>query len=213
MKITHLGHACVLVETGGSRILIDPGAFTPGWEDVSDLAAVFITHQHPDHLDANRLPTLLSRNPDATLYTEAETSRTLDAKTVELEAGQAVSVGGATVTGVGSIHAEIHPDIPRIGNTGVLISADGEPTFFHPGDAYVETPAGVDILGIPLNAPWAKLSETVTFARAVKPKTLFPIHDYLLRPEVRGFYLGNLEKLLPEGVEVADLNGQGSTTF
>lgn len=213
MKITHLGHACVLVETGGARILIDPGAFTPGWEDVTDLAAVFVTHAHPDHLDAKRLPTLLERNPSATLYTEAETARTFDTTPQEIIAGQAVTVGGATVTGVGSIHAEIHPDIPRIGNTGLLFAAEGEPTFFHPGDAYAETPEGVDVLGLPLNAPWAKLSETVTFGRAVKPGTAFPIHDFLLRPEARGVYLANVEKLLPEGVELADLNGQGATTF
>lgn len=213
MKITHLGHATVLVETGGARILIDPGAFTPGWEDVTDLTAVFVTHQHADHLDAKRLPTVLERNPGATLYTEPETSNTLDTSPQVVVAGQQITVGGATVTGVGSIHAEIHPDIPRIGNTGLLITATGEPTFFHPGDAYAETPEGVDVLGIPLNAPWAKLSETVAFGRAVKPKVAFPIHDYLLRPEARGVYLTNLKNLLPEGVELTDLNGQGATSF
>jgi L-ascorbate metabolism protein UlaG (beta-lactamase superfamily) len=213
VKITHCGHATVLVETGGARILIDPGLFTPGWEDLTDLTAVFVTHQHPDHLDVKRLPTLLERNPEATLYTEPETSNTLDLSPQVITAGQTITVGSATVTGVGSIHAEIHPDIPRIGNTGVLITADGEPTFFHPGDAYAETPEGVDVLGMPLNAPWAKLSETVTFGRAVQPRVLFPIHDYLLRPETRGFYLANVKNLLTEGIEVTDLNGAGAATF
>ncbi|MTD54555.1 hypothetical protein GKO32_11280 [Amycolatopsis sp. RM579] len=31
MRITHYGHACVLVETAaGSRVLIDPGTDSPG---------------------------------------------------------------------------------------------------------------------------------------------------------------------------------------
>jgi L-ascorbate metabolism protein UlaG (beta-lactamase superfamily) len=32
MRLTHLGHACVLVESGGSRLLIDPGVYSSGWD-------------------------------------------------------------------------------------------------------------------------------------------------------------------------------------
>jgi len=59
MKLTHLGHACLLVETGGARLLIDPGTMST-FEDVRDLDAVLVTHQHPDHVDASRLMALLA---------------------------------------------------------------------------------------------------------------------------------------------------------
>ncbi|HEY6683652.1 MAG TPA: MBL fold metallo-hydrolase, partial [Propionibacteriaceae bacterium] len=51
MRITHLGHAAVLAETDGARILIDPGNFSDAWHSLTDLDAVLVTHQHPDHID------------------------------------------------------------------------------------------------------------------------------------------------------------------
>ena len=53
MRITSLGHACLLVETGDQRILIDPGTFSPGFQDLTDLDAIVVTHQHADHVDAS----------------------------------------------------------------------------------------------------------------------------------------------------------------
>ena len=215
MKITHLGHACVLVETGGARILIDPGAFTHGFEELTELDAVLVTHQHLDHLDVERLPVLLEANGGAQLLTEAEASAELEKVGIEaqpLHVGAEITIGETKITGVGGIHAEIDPAIPRIGNVGVLVSGNGEPTFFHPGDAYAAVPEGVDVLGIPLNAPWAKLSETIRFAQAVGAGRMFPIHDALLVPTGRGVYLNNLVKLVP-GTELQDLSGAGATDF
>jgi L-ascorbate metabolism protein UlaG (beta-lactamase superfamily) len=72
MRITHLGHACLLVETGDVRVLIDPGSFSHGFEELTELDAVLITHAHGDHYDADRLPTLLDGNDGARLITEPE---------------------------------------------------------------------------------------------------------------------------------------------
>src|SRR5947208_1221070 len=56
MRIVHFGHACVLLETAGERILLDPGTLSNGFEGERELSAVLITHQHFDHLDAERIP-------------------------------------------------------------------------------------------------------------------------------------------------------------
>jgi L-ascorbate metabolism protein UlaG (beta-lactamase superfamily) len=215
VKITHLGHSCLLVESGGARILIDPGAFTQGFEELTDLDAVLVTHQHVDHLDVERLPLLLEANEGAQLLTEPEVAAELDKVGIDarpLHVAAEIAIGAVTVTGVGGIHAEIDPAIPRIGNVGVLLSSNGEPTFFHPGDSYEATPEGVDVLGVPLNAPWAKLSETVRFARAVGAGRMFPIHDALLVPGGRGLYVNQLRNLAPDS-ELHDLAGAGATEF
>ena len=74
MQVTHFGHSCVLLDTGAARLLIDPGNFSQGFEDVTGLDAVLVTHQHPDHLDPERLPALLRGNPDARLIVDSGTA-------------------------------------------------------------------------------------------------------------------------------------------
>ena len=66
MKITHYGHACVLLEIEGprtTRILIDPGTYSTGFESLRNLDALLFTHAHPDHIDMNRVPALVGANP------------------------------------------------------------------------------------------------------------------------------------------------------
>lgn len=216
MQLTHLGHACLLLETGGVRVLIDPGTFAHGFEELSGLDAVLITHAHPDHYDAERLPTLLEANDGARLVAEPEVAVELNRVGLEaspLHPGEAVTMGPLTVTASGGLHAVIHDDIPRIGNVGLLFAADGEPTFFHPGDSYESLPPGVDVLGVPLSAPWAALKETVEFVRAVAPRVAVPIHDGTLSAAGRGVYLRNLGLLAPEKSEVRDLAGAGAVAF
>jgi L-ascorbate metabolism protein UlaG (beta-lactamase superfamily) len=218
MHVTHFGHACLMVRTGDAQLLLDPGVFSTGFEDLTGLDAILITHLHVDHVDAQRLPTLLENNPGAALLTEPGLAieladSGLDAR--PLTAGEGAEFRGATVRAVGGRHAVIHADIPRIGNVGLVIGADGEPTLFHPGDCYEavpspdEAPAGVDVLAFPLNAPWAALKETVEFIRAVQPRRAVPIHDALLADRGRALYLRVLGDLLPESTTLRDLAGLG----
>jgi L-ascorbate metabolism protein UlaG (beta-lactamase superfamily) len=213
VQITHLGHSCLLIEAAGARVLIDPGAFSAGFEQLTGLDAIAITHQHPDHLDVEQLPMLLEANDGATVLAEPETAAELAKVGLEahpLHAGESAALAGLRLEAVGGRHAVIHDDVPRVGNVGVVLSADGEPTLFHPGDAYDTTPAGVDVLAVPLAAPWAALKETVDFVRAVAPGAAFAIHDAMLSGTGRGLYLRVLGGLAPEGMTMLELSGAGA---
>lgn len=216
MLISHLGHSCLLVESADIRVLLDPGTFTHGFEELTGLDAVLVTHAHVDHYDAERLPTLLEANDGARVIAEPEVAAELNRVGLEaspLHPGESTTIGSLTVTAVGGLHAVIHDDIPRIGNIGLLLGAVGEPTFFQPGDSYESVPEGVDVLGLPLVAPWAALKETVDFLRAVAPRVAVPIHDAIVTPAGRGIYLRNVGNLAPDGTLLRDLAGTGPVAF
>ncbi|MEH3076802.1 MBL fold metallo-hydrolase [Quadrisphaera setariae] len=222
MRISHLGHACLLVEAAGTRVLVDPGTFSTGWEELGDLDALLVTHQHPDHVDVEKLPALLEGNDGVLVRAEPETAASLadsrlgadgDVDLAAFHPGEVLQLGALTVRAVGGQHASIHPDVPRVGNAGLVFSAPGEPVLFVPGDAYDTTPEGVDVLALPLNAPWATSAMTVDFLRAVAPSVAaVPVHDALLSATGRKGYLANIGRLCGD-VDVRDDGGRGVHEF
>ncbi|WP_434452235.1 MBL fold metallo-hydrolase [Lentzea sp. E54] len=196
MHLVHFGHACVLVDTGTSRILIDPGTFSTGFEELTDLDAVLITHQHFDHVDAEKLPALLKANPRARLIVDEGTAPSVENPAVA-RPGDTFKVGGTTVRVTGGQHALIHEDIPIVPNAAYVID-DG--AFYHPGDSLFMPDEDIDVLGLPAGAPWLRTGEAVDFMRAVQPRVAVPIHEKTLaspQMAVRFFDL-----LKPEGTEV-----------
>ncbi len=204
MRIVHFGHACVLLETEGARILIDPGTFSTGFEGERELDAILITHRHPDHLDVDRLPALLEANPGAQLIVDpgsAEAVQKLDAEFQIANPGGAFAFGSSGVNVVGGEHAVIHEDIPVIPNVGYIVD-DG--AFYHPGDSFFVPEQRIDVLGVPTGAPWLKAGEAVDYLRAVSPRVAVPIHEAVLaRPQM---HYGLFTNLAPKGTEVRVLD-------
>lgn len=211
MRITHLGHACLLVETPKTRLVIDPGVFSSDADGLAALDAILVTHQHPDHLDLERLSGLLATSPGARFLAEPETAAESDvsATATAMHPGEDMQVGDVRIRVVGGQHAANHDQVPPLGNVGYLLTADGV-TVFHPGDSYTDAPTDVDVLALPLNAPWCRMSETLAFLDAVSPGVAIPIHTGLLNDDGLASYLMHTQRFGPAGTEVVDLR-PGST--
>jgi L-ascorbate metabolism protein UlaG (beta-lactamase superfamily) len=206
MRLTHYGHACVLLELP-QRVLIDPGAYSAGFEDLAGLDLVLITHAHPDHLDVDRLRALLFDSPQATVVHSPGAAGALSAlskvDTTVAVPGDELTIAGVeiTVTGDGA-HACLHPDLPGSDNNGYLVNG----TVLHPGDALRPLAGPVDVLLVPAGGPWMKLEEGIDYLRAVAPRVAVPVHQAGLAPVHRQLHHGLLANLAPEGTEVVVLD-------
>lgn len=191
MKITKYGHACIVLEEQGKRLVIDPGVFTESFGDASNVVAVVVTHVHPDHFDPAHLKTIFTLNPDATLFSTPDVaSAAIDGNIVTAEDGLEIDAGPFHLKFAGKMHAVIHQDMPQPFNIGVFIND----AFFYPGDSFTTIDEPVKILAVPANAPWANVSESMDYIRVIKPEQCIPTHNGLLSGFGHQIYNGALEK-------------------
>jgi L-ascorbate metabolism protein UlaG (beta-lactamase superfamily) len=118
MRVTYIGHATLLIEIGGKRILTDPN-FDPALarflrrvcppgipiDQLPDLDAVLITHAHADHLSLTSLAALPQNVP---VYAPPPVRAWLHEagfrQAISIEAGGAIPVGELTIHGASAEH-------------------------------------------------------------------------------------------------------------
>ncbi|WP_309129389.1 MBL fold metallo-hydrolase [Microbacterium sp.] len=191
MRVTKHEHAALRIEHDQQTLLIDPGSFTTPLTDLSDLAAVVITHEHPDHWTTEHLAAALAAAPDAPVYSTAGVAQAAeDVPVTVVEPGDTVTAGPFTLRFFGGDHAVIHSSLPRIRNVGVLVND----LLYYPGDSYA-VPEGVDVdtLAAPLGAPWLKIGEAMDFVLAVSPRRSFGTHDMTLSDVGRSMHRARLQ--------------------
>lgn len=178
MRVTKFEHAALRLDEKGDTLLIDPGSFTSPIDDLNQLVAVVITHEHPDHWTPDHLDRILRAAPGTPIFAPAGVARAAEGYQITVVApGDTVSAGAFTLRFFGGVHAVIHSSIPVIENVGVLVNDE----FYYPGDSYA-VPEGVEVgtLAAPLGAPWLKIGDAMDYVLAVKPRRSFGTHDMTL---------------------------------
>jgi L-ascorbate metabolism protein UlaG (beta-lactamase superfamily) len=180
MELTKQAHACVTLDKGDSRLVVDPGAFTPNAAElVASTGTILITHEHFDHFDEETVTRALEARPELRVYgpqAVVDRWRARAGQVTAVAEGDRFDAGGFEVAVFGGLHAPIHREIPRVANVGFLI--DGR--VYHPGDSYYVPRAAVTTLLLPTSGPWTNVGQAADFVRAVSPEKIVQIHEIML---------------------------------
>ncbi len=177
MKLTKYRHACFVLEHDGASLVVDPGNFSDDFVVPPNVVAVVLTHQHPDHCDPEKLRAICAATPDVPVYALDEVREQAEVDIHPVKPGDTVQAGGFTLEFTGGAHATIHPDIPGVGNVGVVVNHD---LLYYPGDSFTQPPRAMQWIAVPVAAPWCKISEVIDFLRVASPEHAFPTHDAIL---------------------------------
>lgn len=197
LAITWLGHATVLIELDGVRLLTDPVLrhrigplvrVVPDPEAVAPVDCVLISHLHADHTDVRSLRTAQCRGPLVAPHPGKDwlIGRGLD-RTIDLRAGEDLSLGGVRVTATPATHDRRRWRFgPAADPVGYLVQ--GSSSVYFAGDtdlflAMAELRGRVDVALLPVWGWGSRLGaghldpESAAAAVAlIAPAVAIPIH-------------------------------------
>ena len=194
MRISKYIHSCLLFEHEGDKLLFDPGNYsfieghvTP--ETFRDVSTVVITHSHPDHLALEPLKQILALS-GADVVTNGEVAAILHGEGIDattIEEGT-LTAGAFTLRAIPTPHEAILADtVPR--HTAFLV----DDRVLNCGDSFADPLlpyAGVEVLIMPVMAPFLTEVGAAAFARRMRPRQVIPVHDgyakdFFVRPTLR----------------------------
>jgi L-ascorbate metabolism protein UlaG (beta-lactamase superfamily) len=204
----------LILEANGMKILTDPGTFTTEpVKTVMGINIILITHEHGDHFHVESIEAVLKNNPGATVVSNSAVAKLLSEKNIPcmvIGDAQSGTVSGIVIEGFGKDHAVIYGEMGLVENTGYMVAGK----FYFPGDSFYDPKKPIDVLALPVAGPWMKISEAIDFAKQVKPRTAFGVHDGMIVAGFGGFVAQMLNGFLrPDGIEYVALVSGESKDF
>jgi L-ascorbate metabolism protein UlaG (beta-lactamase superfamily) len=148
MKVTYIGHATLLLELGGARILTDPNfdsklgrilprVSAPGiaLEQLPALDAILLTHAHADHLSFDSVERLPQTIPLLAPPVVAKWLRRLGhSHAVDFAPGESLRVGDVTIRAASATHRGNRYAFDRWRSSANMYLLDAGQTAFFAGD-------------------------------------------------------------------------------
>src|SRR3989344_4113047 len=144
MKLTKYAQSCVIIETGRTKIPIDPGNLLQEYgtdpAQFKNIDAVLITHKHADHCFPDNITVIKKNNFGAKVFANSEVGGILKEKGIESESvrvGDTFALGDVQVDVVEARHWFIYTmkgttSYPRE-NVGYVVKAEGK-IVYHASD-------------------------------------------------------------------------------
>lgn len=203
MLITKYPQSNFLIEKNGARILIDPGIFTFEKftkDDFGKLDAIFLTHQHQDHLDLEAIEYWVNKN--IPIFGNSDVKQVLEKQSIEtkeVKSGNGFEFKNFIIKPIDlphckllfcskcdsilfenltrekkcSLHLDLEPkQIDGPPNTGFVI----DNLFFHPGDGIEIENLQVENAAIPIAGPTINFENVWKLAKSLKAKVIVPMH-------------------------------------
>src|SRR3989338_676053 len=191
MKITKYEHSFLAIEDK-KTVLIDPGSYTKGF-DISAFEKadyLLITHEHADHMDIKLIREITAKFPKVKVMSNESVA--------EILAKEGIKVSTEGNDDIRIIEAKHEPILGKA-PPNCLFNIFGKIT--HPGDSHSFS-STLEILALPITAPWGSMVAAAQLAVKLKPKIAVPIHDWHLSEEGRKVYYSWLNGYLKEkGIE------------
>jgi L-ascorbate metabolism protein UlaG (beta-lactamase superfamily) len=209
MKITKLGHCCLVLDINRVKIITDPGNFTDAQNTLTGIHILLITHEHQDHYHVESVAAIVKNNPDIEVVCNKAVAALIQKENILCKVsvvgeGESVTLHEVLIEGFGTEHAPIYGEMGKVENTGYMVANK----FYFPGDNFEQPGKVVEVLALPVAAPWMKISECVDFAKAVKAKKAFGVHDGMIVPNFRPFVAMLLKNFVPETEYTALADGE-----
>lgn len=180
MQLTKYDHACLLVDNGSQRLLIDPGMYTNLPPDLASVQTVIVSDEHFDHFDIANLRRVLQQNPRAEILATKTVAEALAKEGIEAEAvsGQRTTNGsGFDIDLVEVDHAPVYGPSP----CKVLTIGLGD-FLYYPSDSFVSSQKDYLVLALPVGGPWYHMTPAIDLAKGMPTKYVVPTHNAHLSP-------------------------------
>jgi L-ascorbate metabolism protein UlaG (beta-lactamase superfamily) len=195
-RVTYVGHATVLVELDGVRLLTDPilrrrvlhlrRSPAAALEVPADVDAILVSHVHWDHLDGRSLALLGRDVPIVVPRGAGRLVRSRTREVVELDVGGRFELGSVTVTATDADHdAGRGPFGVRAPSLGYLVTGSSRIYFAGDTDLFpgMAALAPLDLALLPV-AGWGPTlppghmnpRSAAEALRLLEPRTAVPIH-------------------------------------